>query len=285
MLALPFTLIRLLCGSNPPEVPAAQQKSPRDLPHGLREGDFLALFPCWGLKGFVRRAGRCWGGSYDPLCLRAKLALLSQRHAVVKLAGAIVIVMVARVPRGTAATAATAATVVAVAIARILTIGRIAVEVAPIALAATGAAPRVRSQQSKQATQRSAMPNVAAIAVAAGIAARIATAAVRCAAWLAASGVAATVAIGNHRPSCRSVRLRAKWTADWSADRSTALVASLAARARIATTAGTARTAAEDRLEQSTAGAGRHHAHKQTEKQDPFHDFLPLLLQPTADFR
>jgi hypothetical protein len=257
---------------------AGKRKSPRDLTHGLGiafvlegKGDnpgtiaVPTAFSLWRRLdgGLVRRSRRLLSWN----CLWFKLAFLGHGHAILVLTDGI-----ANVSRGTSATststAVPTAAVVAVAIARIVTIGRIAVEVAPIARAATTrTTPIVRRHQGKQATQRSAMPSTATTARAAGIATGVAIAAVCRAARFAARNVAIIVAIGNHGPSCRGI-CRANRTAGLSAGRTASLVASFAARARIATTAGTrtARTVAEDRLEQTTAGAGRHHAHEQTEK-------------------
>jgi hypothetical protein len=59
--------------------------------------------------------------------------------------------------------------------------------------------------------------------------------------------------------------------------------------ARVATGATTAaaaaRARAEDGLIQTATGAGRQQSCKQTEKNEAFHDFLPLLSQSRADFR
>ena len=230
----------------------------------------------------MRRASRFWGRSHDPICLRDEFALLTHRHAVVHLAGGVAAGVRPRNRRncGTRRPCSCRSR------RTDPTIGRIAVEVAPVAFAATWTAPSARRQQGKQATQRPAMPNTAAGASAAGIGARIATAAIR-----------------SCRMACRTAASQPSSQSATTARRGAENVAARTGR-RAGPQTGPQPSShaspheqgpqpprephgliAEDRLEQTAAGAGRHHAHKQTEKQDPFHDFLPLLLQSTADFR
>ena len=186
---------------------------------------------------------------------------------------------------GTAAIVASAACVVAVVIAGIRAVRRVAVEVAPIALAAARSAPSVWREQGKQATQRAAMPTTTVAAAAARIAAGVAGGASCPAAWSGNIAVDVLVAVGNHSSARRRIHRRTNRTACWSAGGATTVIAFVATVSGAAATLAAARMIAEDGLIQTTAGAGCQHSRKQTEKQDPFHDFLPLLLQSTADYR
>ena len=161
-----------------------------------------------------------------------------------------------------AAATAAAARVVAAAVAGVFAIGWIAVEIAPISLAAVRTAPVTSRKQGEKTTERSTIPATAAAAVAArigtgvataraaaGVAARPATAATRSLARPTASGVAAIAAIVPGGGSPRSIRGPRIGRLPCPARRTATVVARIAAEALIATASATARPTAEDFLQ------------------------------------
>ena len=118
----------------------------------------------------------------------------------------------------------------------------------------------------KHATEWSAIPGAWATAAAARIGTRIASVTAAAPRSSLAWPTAIAAAIGASGGPARNIGGRADRTIHGSAARSTIVIAGCAAGAGIATAARTARSAAEDLLKQTAAGARRQKARQQPEK-------------------
>ncbi len=248
-----------------PGITRRERKSPRAATRGLcglrgAEVELPLSLLRVGFGGLVRLGSGPWGRADYPIVLQNNV-LLGRKHGVSGAAAVVAAVV--------AAMAAAAAHVVAVAVARVPAVGRVGVEIAPIALAATTSAPVTGRKQGEQATQRTTVPRAAVAAIAAGIPA-----------WIAAAvGVDSGAPGSACRPADRS--------APWPASQLATIVASVAGESGATIAAHGARAITKDPLEQTAAGGRRQHTSQQTEEHDPFHDILPLLLnrsnRPSTD--
>jgi hypothetical protein len=188
----------------------------------------------------------------------------------------------------TTATATSAATgVITAVVAGVPAVGRITVEIAPVAFAATSSAPRSGHEQGEHATERSAMPTPVIAAGTAGvgtrIAARTATVAIRPTTWSPDGRAAVTTAVVTGHRAPRGTTWRPNRSLHGPTCRSTAIIARRARIRRRTTAAGRTGTIAKDRLQKSATGVGRQQATQQTEEYEPFHDIVPLLLTSYPD--